>query len=149
MTDYLMEKDWRMVDSASDCDMMIDWTRIGSRPLVICKIFVYSIGLSFRMVIPLLRGKIVTEQNVTIRHLPCPNRFVLFNVQLSPTYEIVFFMQFLLSFIKCMIMTMVNGPEGLFVMHISAQLEILIASMNRLVDERELRDVNNRLAVIV
>ncbi|XP_071558438.1 odorant receptor 4-like [Temnothorax nylanderi] len=139
-----VEDDWRDVESR-DRDVMIDKARTGRRLLIICAIFMYSSGVSFRTAIPLSRGKIVTAQNVTIRHLPCPTYFVLFDVQLSPAYEIVFLMQFFSGFVKCTVTTAVCGLAGLFVMHICAQLEILMALMNNLVNEREFKNVNERL----
>ncbi|XP_024876166.1 uncharacterized protein LOC112457389 [Temnothorax curvispinosus] len=139
-----VEDDWRDVESR-DRDVMIDKARTGRRLLIICAIFMYTSGVSFRTAIPLSRGKIVTAQNVTIRHLPCPTYFVLFDVQLSPAYEIVFLMQFFSGFVKCTITTAVCGLAGLFVMHICAQLEILMALMNNLVNEREFKNVNERL----
>ncbi|XP_018364284.1 PREDICTED: uncharacterized protein LOC108761990 [Trachymyrmex cornetzi] len=88
-----IEDDWQIVNSHYH-DVMIDKARTGRRLLIICSIFMYSIGVSFRTIIPLSAGKIVTEQNFTIRHLPCPAYFVLFDVQLRPAYEIVFLMPY-------------------------------------------------------
>ncbi|XP_011158759.1 odorant receptor 56a [Solenopsis invicta] len=144
-----VEDDWRNVADSRNRDVMTEKAKTGRRLLVICAIFMYSTGVSFRTIIPLSRGKIVTEQNITIRHLPCPNYFVLFDVQLSPAYEIVFLMQFFSGVVKCTVTTAVCGLAGLCVMHVCAQLEILMVLMNNLVNERELKNVNERLAIIV
>nr|XP_012230131.1 PREDICTED: uncharacterized protein LOC105676659 [Linepithema humile] len=144
-----VEEDWRNVANSSDRDVMIDKTRTGRRLLVICGIFMYSTGVSFRTIIPLSRGKIVTDQNFTIRHLPCPTHFILFDVQLSSACKIKFLMQFFSGFVKCTITTAVCGLASLCVIHICAQLEILMTLMNNLVNESELKNINDKLAIIV
>ncbi|KAL6259124.1 hypothetical protein P5V15_009046 [Pogonomyrmex californicus] len=123
-----VEDDWRNVTDLRDRNMMIDKAKTG-RYLIIC----------CRTIIPLSRGKIITEQNITIRHLPSPTYFVLFE-QLSPAYEIVFLMQFFSGFVKCTVTTAMYGLAGLFVMHICTQLEILTTLMNNLVNESELKN---------
>lgn len=144
-----VEEDWKNVANSSDRDIMINKTKTGRRLLLICGIFMYTTGLSFRTIIPLSRGKTITPQNLTIRHLPCPAYFILFDVQLSPAYEIVFFIQFFTGFVKCTITTAVCGIAGLCVMHICAQLEILMILMNNLVNDVELKNINENLAIVV
>lgn len=144
-----VEEDWRNVANADKRNMMIEKARTGRRLLLVCGIFMYSTGVSFRTIIPLSKGKIITAENITIRHLPCPTHFVLFDVQLSPAYEIVFLMQFFSGFVKCTVTTAVCGLAGLCVMHTCAQLDILMMLMNDLVNERERENVNQRLTTIV
>ncbi|XP_011684690.1 PREDICTED: uncharacterized protein LOC105448028 [Wasmannia auropunctata] len=127
-----VEDDWRNVVFSRDRDAMLDKVRTGRCLLITGATFMYSTGVSFRTIIPLSHGKIVTKQSVTIRHLPCPSYFVLFDVQLSPAYELVFLAQFFSDFVKCTITTAVYGLAGTTVMHICAQLEILIVLMNNL-----------------
>ncbi|XP_070517751.1 odorant receptor 4-like [Cardiocondyla obscurior] len=151
MKNYLaqVEDDWRNIADKRDHDIMINEARIGRRLVIICAIFMYSSGVSFRTIIPLSYGKIVTEQNTTIRLLSCPGHFILFDVQLSPAYEIVFVMQLFSGFIKCSITTAIYGFTSLFVMHICAQMEMLIILMNNLVNKKELKNVNEKLAAVV
>ncbi|KAL0117098.1 hypothetical protein PUN28_010141 [Cardiocondyla obscurior] len=150
MKNYLaqVEDDWRNIADKRDHDIMINEARIGRRLVIICAIFMYSSGVSFRTIIPLSYGKIVTEQNTTIRLLSCPGHFILFDVQLSPAYEIVFVMQLFSGFIKCSITTAIYGFTSLFVMHICAQMEMLIILMNNLVNKKELKNVNEKLAAV-
>jgi hypothetical protein len=109
----------------------------------------YTSGLYFRTIVPLSKGKIVTDQNVTIRHLPCPSYFIFFNGQISPAYEIIFFLQFLSGFVKYTITVAICSLAALFVTHICAQLEILMALINNLMSESEIDNLDTRLAVIV
>jgi len=144
-----VKNDWRDVATASAREFMIGGTKSARRLLVLCGIFMYTSGLYFRTIVPLSKGKIVTDQNVTIRHLPCPSYFVFFNGQISPAYEIIFLLQFLSGFVKYTITVAICSLAALFVTHICAQLEILMALINNLMNESEIDNLDKRLAVTV
>lgn len=144
-----VQDDWRNVANANARESMIDRARTARRLLILCGIFMYSSGLYFRTVVPLSKGKIVTERNVTIRHLPCPSYFIFFDGRVSPAYEIVFFIQFFSGFIKYTITVAICSLAALFAMHLCAQLEILMTLMNNLVNERDVKNLDMRLAVTV
>lgn len=141
--------DWRNVASASDRNTMIDKARIGRSLLILCGIFMYTSGLYFRTIVPLSKGKSVTDQNVTIRYLACPSYFVWFNGQISPAYEIMFFIQISSGFIKYTITVAICSLATLFVMHSCGQVEILIAQIDSLINETEKNKLNRKLALIV
>ncbi|XP_032689584.1 uncharacterized protein LOC116852905 [Odontomachus brunneus] len=109
----------------------------------------YDAGMTYRTFIPLSRGKIVTAQNITIRPLPSPVYYIVFDPQFSSAYEIVFFVQFFTGLFKYTITVAACGIAALFSMHIVAQLDILMILMNNLTNEHELGDVNRKLSVIV
>lgn len=144
-----VNNDWRNVVSASSRNSMIDKARTARRLLVLCGIFMYTSGLYFRTIVPLSKGKSVTDQNITIRYLPCPSYFVLFNGQISPAYEIMFFIQFFSGFIKYTITVAICSLAALFVMHICGQLEILMALIDNLINETEENNLNRMLALAV
>ncbi|XP_071641317.1 odorant receptor 4-like isoform X1 [Temnothorax longispinosus] len=144
-----VKDDWQNVSSMSERNSMIDKARTARRLLILCGIFMYTSGLYFRTVVPLSRGKSVTDQNVTIRHLPCPSYFILFNGQISPVYEIVFFIQFLAGMIKYTITVAICSLAALLVMHICGQLEILMALTDNMVNEMEEKQLDRKLTLIV
>ncbi|XP_024869579.1 odorant receptor 56a-like [Temnothorax curvispinosus] len=144
-----VKDDWRNVESASDRNSMIGKARIARRLLIMCGIFMYTSGLYFRTFVPLSKGKSVNAQNVTIRHLPTPSYFVLFNGQISPAYEIVFFIQFLSGMIKYTITVAICSLAALFVMHTCGQLEILMALTDNMVNETEKGDLDKKLSLTV
>ncbi|XP_020279337.1 odorant receptor 4-like [Pseudomyrmex gracilis] len=144
-----VKDDWRNVASVRARDSMIDKARTARRLLILCGVFMYSSGLYFRTIVPLSRGKSVTEQNVTIGYLACPSYFVFFNGQISPAYEVIFFIQLFSGFIKYTITVAICSLAALFAMHLCAQLEILMMLMNNLVSEPEAKNLNERLAVTV
>jgi len=144
-----VKNDWRNVINASARNSMIYKARTARRLLIMCGIFMYTSGLYFRTIVPLSKGKSVTDQNVTIRHLPCPSYFVLFNGQISPAYEIMFLIQFFSGFIKYTITVVICSLAALFVMHVCGQLEILMALINNLINETEEKSLNRKLALTV
>ncbi|XP_071558045.1 odorant receptor 10-like [Temnothorax nylanderi] len=145
----LIDEDWRNVVNPSDRIAMIDKVRTGKRLIVMCALFAYLTGLGYRMIMPLSMGKIVTPQNVTIRPLPCPAHLVIFDVQRSPVYEIVYFIQFCTGFIKYTIMVATFSFVTLCAMHFCVQSDILVTLMNDFVNESRPENLNKKLATIV
>ncbi|XP_018364278.1 PREDICTED: uncharacterized protein LOC108761985 [Trachymyrmex cornetzi] len=145
----LVDEDWRNVTNPSDRISMIDRVRTSKRLIVICAIIVYVTGMAVRMIIPLSVGKIVTSQNITIRPLPHVAYLVIFDVQRSPVYEIVYFIQFLAGLIKYTITVTTFGFMTLCAMHFCAQSDILVTLMNNFVNENQRENLNTRLATVV
>ncbi|XP_011684698.1 PREDICTED: odorant receptor 4-like [Wasmannia auropunctata] len=145
----LVDEDWRNVVNPSDRVSMLDKVRIGKRLLAMCALFVYLTGMSFRIIMPLSTGKVVTPQNVTIRPLPCVSYLVVLDVQRSPVYEIVFFVQFLSGFVKYTITVATFGFVTLCAMHYCAQADALVTLINDFVNENRPERLNKRLATVV
>lgn len=141
--------DWHNVASASNRDLMLNRARNGKRIAIFFAICMYGSGFYFRIIVPYSRGKIVTDQNITIRHLACPNYFIIFDVQKSPAYEIVFIIQILSGFIKYTCTAMICSLAALLAMHICAQLEILTVLINNLMNERKIEKINETLVMTV
>jgi len=130
---------------------MITSAKIGRHLVSLCAIFMYSSGLSFRLILPFARGKVITPQNITLRPLPCPSNFLFFDVQVSPTYELIFAIQVLSGIVTYSITTGLCGLATLFVMHACGQLKVLINLMTNLVEENwhKKRELNRKLARMV
>ncbi|XP_011684693.1 PREDICTED: uncharacterized protein LOC105448031 [Wasmannia auropunctata] len=145
-----IEEDYRFVTSAKARDTMIESAKVGIRLVALCALFMYGSGLSFRLILPFAKGKIITAQNVTIRPLPCPAYFIFFNVQVSPIYELIFAIQVLSGMITYSITTGLCGLAAVFVMHACGQLTILMNLMRNLVEvqEQKNREVDRKLALM-
>ncbi|XP_032690775.1 uncharacterized protein LOC116853713 isoform X2 [Odontomachus brunneus] len=113
-----VEKDFQSVTSSTERNTMLFHVKTSRHLLILCGIFMYGAGMTYRTAIPLSRGKIVTAQNITIRPLPCPAYYVVFDPQISPAYEIVFFVQCFTGFIS--FLDMVQG-----VVHFSSFVELV------------------------
>ncbi|XP_025075213.1 odorant receptor 4-like [Pogonomyrmex barbatus] len=145
----LVDEDWRNIVSPSVRDSMIDRVRTGKRLIVICAVLVYITGLSTRLAMPLAVGKIVTPENITIRPLPCVAHLVILDVQQTPIYELMYFIQSLSGFIKYTITVATFGFVTVCGMHFCAQSEMLMQLMNNFVNESRSENLNKRLATVV
>ncbi|CAL1689179.1 unnamed protein product [Lasius platythorax] len=146
-----IEEDWRNVTSMNARNTMIESAKTGRRLVALCAAFMYSSGLSFRLILPFAKGKIINAQNITIKPLPCPGYYFFLNSQVSPTYEMIFAVQFLSGLVTFSITTGVCGLAVVFVMHACGQLKILIELMRELVEDQwqEKQEVDKKLAVVV
>jgi len=146
-----VEEDWENVLNVDARNIMLKSARIGKRLITICGIFMYSAVITFRTILPLFQGKIITDQNITIRHFSCPGYFFSLNVQVTPVYETIFIIQFVIGFIPVSIVTSACGLTAIFVEHACGQLKILISLMTTLVQKQwqKEHEVNTKLAEIV
>ncbi|XP_011257877.2 odorant receptor 4 [Camponotus floridanus] len=145
----LIDEDWRNVVNSSARILMIDRARIGRRLIIMCAIFVYLNGVAMRVIVPLSSGKIITPQNITIRPLPSVAHFIIFDVQRTPAYEMVFFLQSCTGIVRYTVTVATFGFITLSVMHFCSQLDILVTLISNFVNEHKKEYLNKRLAVIV
>ncbi|XP_011158994.1 odorant receptor 13a-like [Solenopsis invicta] len=146
-----IEEDYRIITSTEARDTMIESAKIGRRLVTLCAIFMYGTGLFARSILPFAKGKIVTAQNITIKPLPCPAYFIVFDAQVSPVYELTFTLQVVSGIITYSITTGLCGLAAVFVMHACGQLKILVDMMKNLVEEQweEKQEVDRKLARMV
>lgn len=146
-----IEEDWKNVTSMSARNTMIESAKTGRHLVAVCGAFMYSSGISFRLILPFAKGKIINAQNITIKPLPCPGHYFFFNSQVSPNYEIIFAIQFISGLVTFSITTGVCGLVAVFVMHACGQLKILIELMRHLVEDQwqEQQEIDKKLAIIV
>ncbi|KAF3054529.1 Odorant receptor 248 [Nylanderia fulva] len=145
----LVDEDWRNIVDPSSRISMIDSVKIGRRLIIMCAVFVYLNGVAIRVIMPLSVGKIVTPQNITIKPLPTVAHFVFFDVQQSPAYEIIFFLQSFSGIIRYTVTVTTFGFITLCVTHFCAQLDILVTLINNFVNEHQEEYLNKRLAILV
>ncbi|XP_072746965.1 odorant receptor 4-like [Anoplolepis gracilipes] len=131
--------DWQNTINWNDRKAMLSKARTGRKFVVFCTAFMYVGGLSYRTIVPLSKGRILTPMNTTVRILPCPSYFT-FDEQASPAYEIVFTLQF---FAGLLTYSMTCGGAGLaafFIMHVCGQFSVLIGKLQYLNDMKEPKD---------
>lgn len=131
--------------------VMMEKAKFARSMFTICCVCLYSAGLSYQTIVPLSRGKVVNQNNVTIRSLAYAGYFVLFDEQRSPAYEIVFLLQFFGGFVMYSVTIVTYGLAALLVMHACAQMKILMILMEKLVDEQTCKEKNTdeKLAAVV
>ncbi|KAG7198561.1 hypothetical protein KM043_005925 [Ampulex compressa] len=146
-----MRDDWQDVGSIEEWETMMSKARIGRRLVLLSALFMYGGGLSYRTILPLSKGTILTPDNATIRALACPSYFFKFDEQVTPFYEIVFALQFFAGFAVYSVTCGACGLAALLVLHLCGQLQILMGSFKRLTEDYNFEEtiVGKRLALIV
>ncbi|XP_017878891.1 odorant receptor 22c-like isoform X1 [Ceratina calcarata] len=122
----------------------------GKRIVMIVAVTIYGGGLSYRLV-PIIRGSITLADNTTIRLLPLPSYYVIFDAQQSPIYEIICVMQFLGGFVLYSTTTGTTGISVLLTLHACCLLRILANKMNQLSENENMpeHEVQQRIVDIV
>lgn len=146
-----IEEDWRQVNLAEDRRIMSGNSRVGRGLAILCVAFVYGSGFSYRTIVPLSRGVVVTPQNVTIRPMGFDGYYVLVDPQKTPAYEIIFTIQFLSGFVQYSVTSGACSLAALLVLHACGQLKILITKMEDLtrITNYPERNIGRKLAAVV
>ncbi|XP_067214207.1 odorant receptor 43a-like isoform X3 [Linepithema humile] len=146
-----VEEDWQNVLSTDTRNIMLKFAKKGKRLATICALFMYSNVFTFRTVLPLLQERIVADQNITIRFLPCPTYLFSLDLQVSPVYETIFLTQSLAGYVVVSIVICACGLTATFVVHACGQLKIFVDLLKSLVQKQweEEYEMDKRLAEIV
>ncbi|KYN06883.1 Putative odorant receptor 22c [Cyphomyrmex costatus] len=98
-----VEEDWENVLSMDARNIMLKSARTGKRLVTICALFMYSGVITFRAILPLFQGKIVIDQNITIRRFASPGYYFSLDVQDWQTRNIGTLCSYLISIINVII----------------------------------------------
>ncbi|XP_025159074.1 uncharacterized protein LOC105188556 isoform X2 [Harpegnathos saltator] len=146
-----VEEDWQNVFVANDRNIMFRCAKTARLLILICGVLMYFGVTTYRIILPLSRGNLITDQNITIRPLACPVNFLFIDVQVSPFYEIIFTFQSLTGFLVVSTTTSAYGLLAYFVEHATGQMKILICLMKDLVQgqwQKE-QEIDKKLAKVV
>ncbi|XP_053999906.1 uncharacterized protein LOC128887729 [Hylaeus anthracinus] len=144
-----IETDWKRVKNSSHRDIMLQEVSISRNLCTLCAAFLYTAGLSYHTIMPLLsKGK--AKGNGTKKSLAYPVYDAFVDTQSSPTYEIIFSIQFFTSLIRYSITLGVFSLLVLCVTHICGQIQIQISRLELLIEDMHKRkSKRNSLAIIV
>lgn len=147
----LVEQGWQDTVDYDDRKIMLSKAKIGRKLTIFSAAFMYISGLSYRTIVPLSKGRMLTPMNTTVRALASPSYFVKFDVQTSPAYEIVFTLQFFAGLLAYSVSCGAAGLAASLIMYVCGQLAVLINKFQRFNNMREPEDrtVANLLADIV
>ncbi|XP_017759717.1 PREDICTED: odorant receptor 85b-like [Eufriesea mexicana] len=125
--------------------------KFGRKVILIVTASVYGGGLCYRIILPLLKGTIVTAGNVTVRPLPISSYLVFIDEQKTPNYEILFVLQVIAGFVTYGIISGSCGISALFILHTCSMMMILMNKMKKLVNKTDTSEavVQRKIADIV
>ena len=144
-----VEEDWRMLRDDDHRAIMIRYLTMGRNLITLCAAFMYTGGLSYHTIMPLLSKRI--SENVTIRPLTYPGYEVFFDIQESPTYEIVYCMHCVYVLISGNITMAAYGLTAICTTHACGQIKIQTSRLKNLREDRKAleNEIEDRLAVVV
>ncbi|XP_076760946.1 odorant receptor 43a-like [Xylocopa sonorina] len=116
--------------------------KIGKRVVVMAAVTSYGAGICYRAILPLLKGTIVTPENVTIRPIACPSYFFILDEQRTPNYEILFTLQIVSGFVTYAVISGSCGIVAFLVLHVCGMLTILVNKMKRFADTTDLTEAS-------
>ncbi|CAL7936642.1 unnamed protein product [Xylocopa violacea] len=145
-----MERDWKVLRDEDHRDIMIRYVNMSRNLLVMCVLFMYTGGLSYHTIMPLLSKKKISE-NFTIRPLTYPGYEAFLNVQESPTYEIVYCMHCVYVLVTGNIMLAAYSLTAIFTTHACGQIQIQALRLENLRKEKKTYEeaVADCLALVV
>ena len=99
--------------------------KVGKKIISIVAVTMYGGGIGFRMILPLLKGRIILPDNTTVRLLPCPVYLPFVNEQVTPYYEIIFILQVLGGICNYTILTGTTAIIMMISLHMCGLIRIL------------------------
>ncbi|XP_076620381.1 odorant receptor 10-like [Colletes latitarsis] len=128
---------------------MLRYVNISKNLNILCAAFLYTAGLSYHTIVPLFsKGK--AKVNSTGKSLAYPVYDSFFDTKSSPTYEIIFCIQFFTSLIRYSITLGAFSLAVLCVTHICGQIQIQISRLENVVQNTKDKHSNlNAFAIIV
>ncbi|XP_024937814.1 uncharacterized protein LOC107264841 isoform X2 [Cephus cinctus] len=145
-----MTTDCRDIDP-QDHMIMKENVNIGRFLTMIYSATTFGNTFFYIFIMPNFTETIVDDRNVTLRSLPYPSDYYLFDVQFTSAFEIIYFIQSLVAYITCTIRSGTCSLAANFVTHACGQCEMIVTHINDLVDgyREELNTLDNRMRDIV
>ncbi|XP_076177140.1 uncharacterized protein LOC143151675 [Ptiloglossa arizonensis] len=147
-----VERDWRFLRDQNHRAIMIRHVTMSRNLLTLCALFMYLGGLSYHTIMPLLSKRKINE-NVTTRPLTYPGYEVFFNIQESPTYEIVYCMHCFYVLVTGNITMAVYSLTVIFTSHACGQIEVQSSRLEHLIEEKrsapKITRHKDRIAIVV
>ncbi|XP_033302048.1 odorant receptor 49a-like [Bombus bifarius] len=145
-----VKKNWKMLQDKDHRAIMVRYVTMGRNLITLCAAFMYTGGLSYHTIMPLLSKKKINE-NITIRPLTYPGYEAFFDIQESPTYEIVYCMHCVYVLVTGNITMAAYSLTAIFTTHACGQIKIQTLRLENLRKNGKALEngIEDHLAVIV
>ena len=121
---------------------------VGKKIISILAIAMCSGGIGFRIMLPLLKGRIFLPDNTTVRLLPCPIYLPFVNEQVTPYYEIIFTLQALGGICNYIVVTSSTAIIMMISLHVCGLIRILRKKMIDLTEKSNINEVTIQRNII-
>ncbi|XP_076620181.1 uncharacterized protein LOC143341263 isoform X1 [Colletes latitarsis] len=129
-----VEKDWKFLRDQDHRAIMIRHVIMSRNLITLCAVFLYTGGLSYHTIMPLL-SRNENKNGTTVKPLTYPGYEQFFDIQKSPTYEIVYCMHCLYVLVTGNIMMAAYSLTAIFTSHACGQIEIQTSRLKRLTEK--------------
>ncbi|XP_011308546.1 uncharacterized protein [Fopius arisanus] len=120
-----VKNDWLEMGSEVEESLVLKNITMGRNLTRFCAVFMFSAGVFYHTVMPLLRKKKVNAFNVTIRPHAYPGYDFFVDPQASPAYEIIFGAHCLFAVANYLITIAACNFAATFVSHICGQVQVM------------------------
>ena len=142
-----IRNDW-MHTTEENRQFFRECAKVGNKIISILVIGVWGGGVAFRIMLPLLKGRIVLPDNTTVRLLPCPTYLPFVNEQVTPYYEIIFTLQALGGICNYIVVTSSTAIIMMISLHVCGLIRILRKKMIDLTDKSNINEVTIQRNII-
>ncbi|XP_026669564.1 odorant receptor 4-like isoform X2 [Ceratina calcarata] len=134
------------IDWMQDRELMLKYGQVGRNLTILCVTFMYTGGTIFHTVLQYTIGTFIDQHNRTIKPLVYPTYSVLYDVQTSPIYEIVYIIHFMCGHVTSTVAAGSCGLAALFVTHACGQIDVVVSHLTDLVhsEQNEKTSILNR-----
>ncbi|XP_020295549.1 uncharacterized protein LOC109860688 [Pseudomyrmex gracilis] len=134
-----VREDWTRVALGHEKDrqVMIDNAKFGRWLSIVSAIFMYSAGIFFTTLMPIIAKRTEIIDNETVRLLSFPIYRGILDPRTTPSFEIAQFTQALAGYVIYTLTIGVCSLAAVFVMHACGQFRILMLKMDDLADGRK------------
>lgn len=126
-----IKNDWKRAQNLQHRDIMLKQISISKNLIILCFIFIYSAGISYYTVIPLM-NKYRLKGNYTMRKLAHPGYDRFFDVKSSPTFELIYLAHLLSGFFRYNVTAASFSLTVIFVTHVCGQIQIQLLRLREL-----------------
>ncbi|KAK2583207.1 hypothetical protein KPH14_009227 [Odynerus spinipes] len=132
-----LKHDWHQVKHRAHRELMLRYAKIARKLTILCAIFMYTGGIVFHTILPFSAPRIVDQNNRTLKPVVYPSYSVLYNVQMSPTYEFVYLLHCMCGYVIYSVTVGACNLAAVFTMHVCGQIEIIASFMDDLVEGKK------------
>ncbi|XP_016910417.1 odorant receptor 4-like isoform X1 [Apis cerana] len=127
-----VQSDWKQVEIENDRELMLKYGIIGRNLTIYSILFMYLSGIIYISIMQYAMGSQINEYNQTIKMLIYP-AYGGYNIQKSPTYEIIYGVQCICEYVFDTIASGACGLAALFVTHACGQIDVVMSRLDDIV----------------
>lgn len=144
---------WLIAKTNDEKNALLKCTKFGKKMTLISALCMYTAGIFFIFIIPLSKPRKLNEFNNTIKPLAFPGYDQIFNTQITPNYQLIYFWMAMTAFVNYAIVVATSNLAAIFETHVIGLIEIIILRLKKLIcknkSDTKNKDFEKKLACII